>query len=50
MKLFSIIAPGYGPYAAQFRANSVREARKQYATFLGMPRCPRGTKAWAREI
>ena len=27
LKLFSIIAPGFGPYAAQFRANSERDAR-----------------------
>ena len=46
LKLFSIIAPGFGPYAAQFRASSEREARKLYAAFLGMSRCPKGTKVW----
>ena len=46
LKMFSIIAPGLGPYAAQFRAKSEREARKQYAVFLGRLRCPKGTKVW----
>lgn len=46
MKLFSIIAPGFGPYAAQFRVASEQEARKLYAAFLGLSRCPRGTEVW----
>jgi hypothetical protein len=46
MKLFSIIAPGFGPYAAQFRANNAADARRQYSAFLGMSRCPNGTRVW----
>ena len=46
MKLFSLIAPGFGPYAAQFRAKNERDARRQYREFLGMNRCPRGTAVW----
>ena len=45
-KLFSIIAPGFGPYAAQFRAENESDARRQYERFLGLSRCPKGTKAW----
>jgi hypothetical protein len=45
-RLFSIIAPGFGPYAAQFWADNEQGARKQYARFLGLSRCPNGTKAW----
>ena len=41
-----IIAPGYGPYAVSFKANSEADCRAQYAAFLGRKRCPNGTAAW----
>ena len=46
MKTFYIIAPGFGPYAASFKAKSEAAARKLYASFLGRDRCPRGTVVW----
>ena len=48
-RLYSIIAPGFGPYAAQFLACNERDARRQYAAFLGVSRCPKGTKAWVSD-
>ena len=49
MTLFSIIAPGFGPYAAQFPAADKAEARRMYAAFLGRSRCPKGTQIWESE-
>lgn len=49
MALYYIIAPGFGPYAATFRADNEADARRQYAKFLGLKRCPKGTKAWVGE-
>jgi hypothetical protein len=46
MILFSLIAPGFGPYAAQFWANNEADARRQYARFLGLSRCPNKTACW----
>jgi len=49
MKLFSIIAPKFGPYAAQFRAKDKADCKRQYAAFLGLSRCPNGTQVWESE-
>lgn len=46
MKMFYVIAPGFGPYAATFWANDESGARRQYAAFLGRARCPKGTQIW----
>jgi hypothetical protein len=46
MKLYHAIAPGFGPYAASFRCNSEKQARKLYAAFLGRERCPKKTSVW----
>ena len=46
MKLYCIIAPGFGPYAASFRAQDKADARRQYARFLGRARCPKKTAVW----
>jgi len=46
MTLFYLIAPGFGPYAASFEADSEAEARRLYAAFLGRARCPKGTSCW----
>lgn len=46
MKLWYIIAPGHGPYAASFWANNESDCRAQYAAFLGRQRCPNGSTAW----
>jgi hypothetical protein len=48
MTLYFLIAPGLGPYAASFEADSEAEARRFYAAFLGRARCPKGTACWVK--
>lgn len=46
MKRFFAIAPGFGPYAVDIYGDTEKDARKAYANFLGLGRCPKGTRVW----
>lgn len=46
MKRYFAKAPGFGPYAVDIWATDERDARRRYARFLGLSRCPRGTAVW----